>query len=61
MDIYEETPDIRKEAVLREEVSIRKEVEQDTVNAEETVRREELDLDTQGRPVRDTNDPGSLR
>lgn len=49
MDIYEETPDVRKEAVLREEVKIRKEVEQDTVNAQETVRREELDIDTQDR------------
>lgn len=46
MEIYEETPDIRKEAVLREEVRIRKEVEQDTVNAQETIRREELDVDT---------------
>ena len=53
MEIYEETPDIRKEAVLREEVRIRKEVERDTVDAQETIRREELDVDTQGRPVVD--------
>jgi stress response protein YsnF len=32
MDIYEEQPDIHKEAVLREEVNVRKEVERDTVN-----------------------------
>lgn len=45
MEIYEETPDIRKQAVVREEVRIRKEVEQETVEAEERVRREELDID----------------
>ncbi len=49
MEIYEETPDIRKEAVLREEVKVSKQVEQDTVNAQETLRREELDIDTQER------------
>jgi len=37
IEIYEETPDIHKEAVLREEVRIRKEVEQDTVEAQETI------------------------
>ena len=56
MEIYEEIPDIRKEAVLREEVRIRKEVERDTVEAQETLRREELDVDTQGRPVVDKKD-----
>ncbi|WGV28535.1 DUF2382 domain-containing protein [Halotia branconii] len=44
MEIYEETPDIHKEAVLREEVRVKKVVEQDTVEAEETLRREELDI-----------------
>jgi uncharacterized protein (TIGR02271 family) len=53
MDIYEEKPEIRKEAVLREEVNIRKEVEHDTVNAQEQIRREELDIDSEGRPIRD--------
>ncbi|MBD2247312.1 DUF2382 domain-containing protein [Nostoc sp. FACHB-888] len=48
MDLYEETPDIQKEAVLREEVKIKKVVEQDTVEAEGTVRREELDINTNG-------------
>ncbi|MBE9010794.1 DUF2382 domain-containing protein [Pseudanabaenaceae cyanobacterium LEGE 13415] len=51
VDVYEETPDIRKEAFVREEVRVRKEVEQDTVTAEETIRREELDINTQGRPT----------
>lgn len=47
VQIYEETPDIRKETVVGEEVRIRKEVVQDTVEAQETVRREKLDINTQ--------------
>jgi uncharacterized protein (TIGR02271 family) len=50
MEVYEETPDIRKETVLREEVNIRKEVSRDTVDANETVRRERLDVRTEGTP-----------
>jgi uncharacterized protein (TIGR02271 family) len=53
MEIYEETPDVRKEAFVREEVSIRKEVDTQTFNAEEMLRREELDVDKQGRTVMD--------
>lgn len=49
MKVYEETADIHKEAFVREEVKIRKEVEQGTVEAEETLRREELDIDTNER------------
>lgn len=55
MEIYEETPEIRKEAFVREEVRVKKEVEQETVQAQETVRREELDIDNQGRT--NVNDP----
>ncbi|MEI6446121.1 MAG: DUF2382 domain-containing protein [Nostocales cyanobacterium ELA583] len=44
MDIYEEVPNIHKETVLREEVKIKKIVEQDTVEATDTIRREELDV-----------------
>lgn len=62
MEIYEETPDIRKEAVLREEVRVSKEVEHETVEAQETIRREELDIDTEGRPVIDRSGlPGQDR
>ena len=53
VELYEEVPDIRKETFVREEFSIRKEVVQETVDAEETLRREELELDTEGRPVLD--------
>jgi uncharacterized protein (TIGR02271 family) len=51
IDVYEETADIKKQAFVREEVNIRKEVERDTVEAEETLRRERLDIDTEGNPV----------
>ena len=51
MEVYEETPDIQKEVFVREEVNLRKETTQDVFNAEETVRREELDVETEGHPV----------
>jgi len=51
MEVYEETADIQKKAFVREEVSIRKEVERDTVDATETIRREELDIDVDGNPA----------
>ena len=53
MDVYEETADIRKEAFVREEVSVRKEVVHTTVEGEETLRREELEVKTEGTPVVD--------
>ncbi|MBD2126507.1 DUF2382 domain-containing protein [Microcoleus sp. ZQ-A2] len=51
MEVYEETADIQKKAFVREEVSIRKEIERDTVDATETIRREELDIDVDGNPA----------
>lgn len=51
VEVYEESASIEKKAFVREEVSVRKEVERDTVDAKETVRREELDIDTDGKPV----------
>jgi len=42
--VYEETPDVQKQAFVREEISVRKEVEQVTVEVEDKIRRE-LDLD----------------
>ncbi len=48
VELYEEQPDIHKEAYVREEVRVKKVVEHDTVEASETIRREELDVDTQG-------------
>lgn len=55
VEVYEETPDIRKEVFVREEVNVRKEVERDTVQAQDEIRREELDIDDQGRAVIDRN------
>jgi uncharacterized protein (TIGR02271 family) len=55
MEVYEETADIHKEAYVREEVSVRKEVVRSTVDGEETLRREELDIQTDGTPVVDRN------
>ena len=55
MEVYEETADIQKKAFVREEVTIRKEVERDTVEATETIRREELDVDVNGNPVINKN------
>ncbi len=46
VEVYEESADIEKQAFVREEVSVRKEVEKDTVSARETIRREELDIET---------------
>lgn len=51
VETYGEKADIRKEAFVREEVSVRKEVDRDTVTESETVRREELDVDTKGNPT----------
>ena len=53
MDIYEEVPDITKEAFVREEVRVKKVVDHETVEAQETIRREELDVNTDGLPVVD--------
>ena len=56
MEVYEETPEIRKEAFVREEVKVKKVVDQQTVNAEETIRREELDVNTGNLPVDENRD-----
>jgi uncharacterized protein (TIGR02271 family) len=48
IDIYQETPEIHKEAFIREEVRVRKVVDRDMVEAQDVIRREELDIDTSG-------------
>ena len=55
VDVYEETADVSKQAFVREEVSVRKEVEKDTVTTRETIRREELDVETDGNAVINKN------
>ncbi|MBE9096551.1 DUF2382 domain-containing protein [Tychonema sp. LEGE 07203] len=49
MELHEETADIKKQAFVREEVKIRKEVEKDTVDSTETLRSEKLDLSAEDR------------
>ena len=51
MNVYEETAEIGKQAFVREEVTVRKEIERDTVDATQTLRREELEVDVNGKPV----------
>lgn len=51
VEVYEESANIDKKAFVREEVSVRKEVEHQSVDATETLRREELEVDTDGKPV----------
>lgn len=51
MEIYEETPEIRKEAFVREEVRVKKVVDRDNVESQETVRREELDVSSPNLPI----------
>ncbi|HEY9669720.1 MAG TPA: DUF2382 domain-containing protein [Coleofasciculaceae cyanobacterium] len=46
VEIYEEDANIRKQAFVREEVNVSKEVVQNTVDATETLRHEELDVKT---------------
>ncbi|MCY7273980.1 MAG: DUF2382 domain-containing protein [Phormidesmis sp. CAN_BIN44] len=51
IEVYEEIPNIQKETFVREEVRVTKVIDHDTVTAEEQVRREELDVNTEGHPV----------
>jgi len=57
LEIYEETVNIKKQAFVREEVQVRKEVEQDRVEATDTVRREELDVKTEWESERKKSNP----
>lgn len=50
INLYEETADIHKEAFLREEFRVDKVVDHETIEVEETLRREELDINTQEHP-----------
>lgn len=50
IELYEEKPEFHKETFIREEVRITKIVERNTVEAQEIIRREELDINTEGNP-----------
>lgn len=54
MEVYEDTPNIHKEVFVREVIELRKEIQQEIIRAEETIRREELKIQTHGDPIVDT-------
>ncbi|TAE57598.1 MAG: DUF2382 domain-containing protein [Nostocales cyanobacterium] len=45
IDVYQETPEIHKETFVREEVRVTKVVEEDVIEAQDIIRKEELDID----------------
>ncbi len=51
VEVYQEKADIHKETFVREEVEIHKEVERNTVQGEEALRREELEIKREGNPM----------
>ena len=51
VEVYEETANVHKEAFVREEVNVKKVVDRSTVSAEEQLKREELDVKTNGNSV----------
>lgn len=51
IEVYEESADIRKEAFVREEVNVKKIVEKETATGEEQIRRERLEVTSDGKPV----------
>ncbi|MGF1518819.1 MAG: DUF2382 domain-containing protein [Nodosilinea sp.] len=50
MEVYEDQVNIGKEAFVREEVEVRKETDRELIRSREEVRREELDVKTDGKP-----------
>ena len=53
VEVYEEQAAIRKETVVSEEVNVRKEKTQEMASEQATIRREELDVQTDGNAVID--------
>ena len=51
VDVYEEVPEFRKEAFVREEVRVNKVVDKETITTQEQIRREELDVTVDERPA----------
>lgn len=51
VEVYEEVPEFHKEAFVREEVRVNKVVDKENATVQDTIRREELDVDNQGNPV----------
>ena len=55
METYEQVPEIHKEAFVREEVAIHKQIDRETATAQDTLRHEEIDVSTQPLPHPDRN------
>lgn len=51
MEVYEETPEVRKETFVREEIRVKKVVERETFQTQDTVRKEELDVNSPNLPI----------
>jgi uncharacterized protein (TIGR02271 family) len=56
VELYEEVADIHKEAFVREEIRVQKVVDKETVELQESIRREQLNVDNNGNPVVKKND-----
>ncbi|MBW4459659.1 MAG: DUF2382 domain-containing protein [Nodosilinea sp. WJT8-NPBG4] len=50
MEVYEEQVNVEKEAFVREEVDVHKETDRELIRSREEIRREELDINTDGNP-----------
>jgi len=50
MEVYEDQVNVEKEAFVREEVEVRKETDRELIRSREEIRREELDVNTDGKP-----------
>lgn len=51
MEVYEERPLVQKRAFVRETIMLHKQIEHNTAEVQDNIRREELDLDIQGRNI----------
>lgn len=51
VEVYEESANIEKQAFVREEVKVSKQTDREIVSAQETLRREELEVETEGETV----------
>ncbi len=59
MGIYEEQAEVCQRIVPYQNVSVRKEVVQDVIRTQQTIRREELEVKTEGNPQVDWIEPGA--
>ena len=51
VDVYEDVPEVHKEAFVREEVRVSKVVDKENATVQDTIRREEIDVDEHGNSV----------